>query len=236
MVFHNGTIFDHDTVFIIFDNGRLLDEYIMLLRLHTYFGLKSVLKRSHYLHVAYPQLSTHFKAQSFQKRAVAAWHSGHRVRHSNRRSRVRIPPGWRSLRLYALQCCCQNLIYIVIVCIWEKKSETYVRMYVGNLFHKMYFVLRTYIHTTYLTAEMIIWVACIGLCKQQLCVKAEGSTHYKRPQKRYRPLIRLRLDTAHQRLVRMAPINGLLSQSRKWHSQGAFCRRIPFGYFLLELT
>jgi hypothetical protein len=36
MVFHNGTIFDHDTVFIIFDNGRLLDEYIMLLRLHTY--------------------------------------------------------------------------------------------------------------------------------------------------------------------------------------------------------
>jgi hypothetical protein len=49
---------------------------------------------------------------------VAVWHSGHRVRLlQNRRSRVRIPPGCKVFRnLYiALQCCCHNLICIVIV-------------------------------------------------------------------------------------------------------------------------
>jgi hypothetical protein len=52
--------------------------------------------------------------------ALAAWHSGYRVSLQNRRSRVRIPPGCEVLRvLCTLHCCCQNLICIVIVCIWD---------------------------------------------------------------------------------------------------------------------
>jgi hypothetical protein len=51
--------------------------------------------------------------------ALMAWHSGLRVRLQNRRSRVRIPPGYNVLGK-TFQCCCQNFIWIVIVCIWEK--------------------------------------------------------------------------------------------------------------------
>jgi hypothetical protein len=43
--------------------------------------------------------------------ALAVWHSGHRAHQQERRSRVRIPPGCKVLRvLYTLQCCCENLI------------------------------------------------------------------------------------------------------------------------------
>jgi hypothetical protein len=38
--------------------------------------------------------------------AMAAWHSGHRVRLYNRRSRIRIPPWCKVFR--SLKCCCQN--------------------------------------------------------------------------------------------------------------------------------
>jgi hypothetical protein len=49
--------------------------------------------------------------------ALATRHSGHRVRVQNRRPRILIPPGCKVLGLYSLQCCRQNLICIVIVCI-----------------------------------------------------------------------------------------------------------------------
>jgi hypothetical protein len=41
--------------------------------------------------------------------ALMAWHSGLRVRLQNRRSRVRIPPGYNVLGK-TFQCCCQNFI------------------------------------------------------------------------------------------------------------------------------
>jgi hypothetical protein len=44
----------------------------------------------------------------------------HCVHLQNRRSRVRIPPGWKVWRSL-LQCCCHNLICIVFVCICENK-------------------------------------------------------------------------------------------------------------------
>jgi hypothetical protein len=48
--------------------------------------------------------------------ALAAWYSGHRVCLQNRRSRVRIPSGCKVfLGIYTLQCCCHNLIWLVIV-------------------------------------------------------------------------------------------------------------------------
>jgi cell division protein FtsW (lipid II flippase) len=50
---------------------------------------------------------------------LAAWHSGHRVNLQDRRSRVRIPPGCtyvRFLGLNTLQCCCENLMCLVILC------------------------------------------------------------------------------------------------------------------------
>jgi hypothetical protein len=52
--------------------------------------------------------------QYFLKCAQAPWHSGHQIRLQNRRSRVRIPPGVRFLGIYTLQCCCHNLICIVL--------------------------------------------------------------------------------------------------------------------------
>jgi hypothetical protein len=53
--------------------------------------------------------------------ALAAWHSGHRVHLQNRRSQVQIPLGCKVLGIYTMQCCCHNLICIVIVCTWENK-------------------------------------------------------------------------------------------------------------------
>jgi hypothetical protein len=47
--------------------------------------------------------------------APVAWHSGHRVRLQNRRSRVRIPPGSK------LQCCCQK--NALSLCLLEKNKR-----------------------------------------------------------------------------------------------------------------
>jgi hypothetical protein len=54
--------------------------------------------------------------------ALAAWHSGHRVRHQNRRSQVRIPPGCKVFwNVYiAMLLSWQYIICIVIVCTLEK--------------------------------------------------------------------------------------------------------------------
>jgi hypothetical protein len=84
---------------------------------------------------------------TINRTALAAWHSGHRFRLQNRRSRVRIPPGCKVLGIYTLQCCCHNLICIVIVCTYLRKlmqKSLRKKQYVNRAIFKC--VIHTYVH------------------------------------------------------------------------------------------
>jgi hypothetical protein len=65
-------------------------------------------------------MANHWNGKKIFLHALAVWHSGHRVRLQNRRSRVRIPPGCKvfralnTLQFSKLIIYCTYCVYLII--------------------------------------------------------------------------------------------------------------------------